>query len=253
MLILALALLARPADPLAGRKLVFEQNFEKMKDIDERIWLFNDGPVYNHEVEIYTKKPAHNAFIKNHELVLEARKVGDVVTSGRLETKQGWKYGYFEAKAKVPEGRGTWPAVWFLGQRGRQAPEAGGLAYPLSGEMDLMEHVGHEPKNFYFTLHSEKYNSTKGNAPSAVAVSDHPNDYHVYGLDWKPDSISFLFDGKVQKVFKCQDDTINGWPYRDPFYLILNLAIGGDWGGQKGVDSKIFPSQFLVKYVRIYQ
>ncbi|MES1147381.1 MAG: glycoside hydrolase family 16 protein, partial [bacterium] len=156
LLFIAMALLT---EPTPHRKLVFEQDFSRLTDVDESVWSFYQGPVYNNEQQTYTGKEAKNVWIENGALVIEGRKDNGVITSGKLESKQAWKYGKFEFVAKVPGGRGTWPAIWMLNEKIRSGKER--LGWPLCGEIDIMENVGFDPHKFHFTVHSGKYNHTK--------------------------------------------------------------------------------------------
>jgi beta-glucanase (GH16 family) len=244
-------LMAHPSQPAHG-PLVFEQDFSKMKRLDPNIWIWNDGPVYNHEAEKYTNEAAHNAFIANGALVIEARKEGNQVTSARLESKKSWKYGYFEIRAKVPPGRGTWPAVWLLNQHIRDSGTKN-IGWPRCGEIDIMENVGVDPNQFHFSLHSEDFNFMKKNQRTKIAVSDSPHEFHTFGLEWRPEKIVFYMDGAPEYEVDKTSDSFANWPFRDPFYMILNLAIGGDWGGYKGVDPSIFPARYEISSIRIYK
>jgi len=247
------AVLLSQGSPTAGRHLVFSCDFRKVKEISTKDWKFNDGPVYNNELEKYASGPGQNASLTKDGLVITALKEGSKITSTRLESIKSWKYGYFEFEAKVPIGNGTWPAVWMLNERLRNPGTQERVGWPKCGEIDIMENVGFDPKNFHYSLHSGKYNWMGKLQRTKVASVEDPQAYHKFALDWRPDSIVFYQDGQdVYRVTK-DEDTFDAWPFRDPFYLILNLAIGGTWGGQKGVDPKIFPSQFVIRYVKIYQ
>ena len=236
--------------PINGRKLVFESNFARSQTLDPQQWFFNNGPVYNHEQEKYT---SDNTSLNADGLTIEARKTGDKVTSARLESKQSWKYVYVECTAKVPTGRGTWPAIWMLNHRLKHNGQPDFVGWPDCGEIDIMENVGFDPTNFHFTLHSGKYSSVHNNPRTEITPSTDPEAFHKFGMDWRPDRITFYMDDKaVYKVEKTEDD-FGAWPFRDPFYIILNLAIGGDWGGAKGVDEGIFPSKFVIRDLKVYQ
>ena len=249
LLLIAMALVTH-----LPRNLVFEQDFSKLTDVDEAVWHFNDGPVYNNELEKYTKKPAKNVWVEGGTLVIEARKKNDVVTSGRLESKQSWKYGRFEIEAKVPGGRGTWPAIWMLNDKIRSDKPGERLGWPKCGEIDIMENVGYDPHKYHFTVHSEKYNHMKNTQRgSSKVVEEASPGFHTYVFDWQPGSIELKMDGATVYSLKKTEDSFDAWPFDDSYYLILNLAVGGDWGGSKGVDPAIFPSRLLIKSVRIYQ
>jgi beta-glucanase (GH16 family) len=253
MLISLVLAMMLPGDPKQGRKLVFDDEFSKGGAIDTTRWLYDDGPVYNDELERYTSSPL-NSRVEHGNLVITARKDGGKITSARIESKAAWRYGYFECRAKVPGGRGTWPAFWMLNESLRQRDPKKQIGWPQCGEIDIMEEVGYDPDSFHFSLHSGKINwMRKEQRTKVVTTKDGAGRFHVFGLDWRPDSLRFFLDGKdVFDVQKTSDDP-GIWPFKDPFYLILNLAIGGNWGGAKGVDDKIFPSSYYVDYVRVYQ
>ncbi len=252
-LLFAASLRTHQDSPTAGRRLVYSVDFRKTHELSDADWKFNDGPVYNKEQETYTSKAAGNAYFKDGCLVLEARKEGSKITSARLESVKSWKYGYFEVEAKVPDGKGTWPAIWMLNDRLRNPGPQGRVDWPKCGEIDIMENVGFDPPNFHFSLHSDKYNWMKPAQRTKVVASPDPLKFHKFGLDWRPDSITFTLDGKGVYRVENAEDTYSAWPFREPFYMILNLAIGGTWGGQKGVDPAIFPSRFYIRNVKIYQ
>ena len=238
------------ANPKAGKKLVFNQDFSKIKHIDTKIWKFDDGPVYNNEKETYTSEGHHNAWIENGALILEARKEGSKITSARLQSRPTWKYGYFEATVEVPKGKGTWPAFWMLGDRLRQSgPNR--LGWPKCGEIDIMEQVGQDPKAIHFSLHTDKYNWMKKEQRTKVVNLTDSTGFHTYGFNWTPKAIDFYLDGKPAYHVDKNENTIEAWPFDDQFYIILNLAIGGNMAGD--VDETILPCRYRIKDVRIYQ
>jgi len=249
---LAMILLS-PGDPKSGKHLVFDEEFNERGGVDQSNWYFDDAKPYNDEIERYTSSPV-NSSLEHGSLVITARKEGSAITSARLESKKSWLYGYFEIRAKVPNGRGTWPAIWMLNDYLRKNDPDHKATWPRAGEIDIMENVGFDPPNFHFSLHCDNFNWMKKQQRTLVAPADHPTDrYHIFALDWEPTYITFYMDHKaVYHVDKNSDD-YGDWPFREPFYMILNLAIGGNWGGQKGVDPAIFPAKFYVDYVRIYQ
>jgi beta-glucanase (GH16 family) len=206
----------------------------------------------NHELEYYTAKRTENARVENGNLVIEARKErfeGMNYTSARLVTngKGDWQYGKIEVRAKLPKGVGTWPAIWMLASN---TP----LKWPDDGELDIMEHVGYEPGAIHGTIHCKKYNHTIGTQKSAVTtVSDFSENFHVYGIEWSADSIKIAVDGNVYFNFANEHTGYAAWPFDNKMHLLLNIAVGGDWGGQKGVDEKIWPQRMEVDYVRVYQ
>jgi len=248
----AIVALFQPS-PTAGRHLVFVNDFTKTKGISLSDWKFDDGPVYNDEKEKYASGPGENAFFTRDGLVIQALNKDNKITSTRLQSVKSWRYGYFEAVAKVPTGNGTWPAFWMLNERLRNQGDQPKVDWPGCGEIDIMENVGYDPKNFHFSLHCADYNWMKPKQRTKVVGVTDPTKFHKFGLDWRPDSIVFYLDGKEAYTVKKDVDTFDAWPFRDPFYIILNLAIGGNWGGSKGIDPKIFPSQYIIKYVKVWQ
>lgn len=238
------------SDPKAGKKLVFNQDFAKINGIDPKIWQFDDGPVYNNEVETYTRQEHRNAWIEKKALVIEARKEAKKITSARLVSRSSWKYGYIEATVEVPEGKGTWPAFWMLGERLREKGSKN-LDWPKCGEIDIMEQVGSDPKTIHFSLHTDKYNWMKKEQRTKTVQLPNPKGFHTYGINWTPKLIDFYMDNKLTYHVPKTENTIEAWPFDEKFYIILDLAIGGNMGG--AVDDKIFPCRYRIKNVRVYQ
>ncbi len=205
----------------------------------------------NQELEYYTK--AKNATIKNGILTIEARKenVGGMhYTSARIVTKHkaDFLYGRFEISAKLQSGRGLWPAIWML-----PTDWAYG-GWPKSGEVDIMEQVGFDPNNIHISTHTESYNWVINT--QATAVINVPTDtsaFHVYRIDWTPYSIKGFIDGVQGFEFVNKGTGHAAWPFDKPFHILLNVAVGGGWGGQKGMDDSIFPAKMQVDYVRVYR
>jgi beta-glucanase (GH16 family) len=244
----------RHDSPTSGRHLVFSEDFRRARTINLKTWKFDDGPVYNDEQEKYTSPAAGNAFLKNGCLVLEARKEKNgQITSARLQSVKAWKFCYVEVEAKVPTGRGTWPAIWMLNDRLRHPLAKDHVDWPKCGEIDIMENVGFDAPKFHFSLHSQNFNFMRKEQRTSIITVPNPTAFHKFGMDWRPESITFTYDGKSVYNVERGDPGIDSWPYVDPYYLILNLAIGGTWGGAKGIDDKIFPCQLLVRSVRVYQ
>lgn len=235
-------------------KLVWSDEFNYKGLPDTSKWSFNTGGngFGNHEKEYYTKARLENARVENGHLIIEARKEDweqNHYTSAKLVSKGkgDWLYGRFEVRAKLPRGRGTWPAIWMLASK---TP----MRWPDDGEIDIMEHVGYDPGKIHGTVHTKSYNHVLGTQKSAIIdVTDCMDAFHVYAIEWTPEEIGFFVDGKKYFGFRNEHKTHAEWPYDSPFYMILNLAIGGDWGGQKGIDDSIFPQQMQVDYVRVYQ
>jgi beta-glucanase (GH16 family) len=164
-----------------------------------------------------------------------------------MNTAQSWTYGYFEARLILPKGKGTWPAFWMLPKDFKNWPD--------DGEIDIMEEVGYDPNNVSSSIHCKAYYHSIGTQKTAVKrVPTAQTDFHVYAVEWTADYIYGFVDGVRYFTFvndkKGNKDT---WPFNAPFYLKLNLAWGGDWGGAQGVDESILPAVYEVDYVRVYQ
>ena len=205
------------------------------------------GP--NHELEYYG--PA-NARVADGRLVIEARREtprgardwgGQAYTSAKLVSRAALGFGFTEVRAKLPCGRGIWPAIWLLPASGE---------WPGEGEIDLMEMVGWDPNMVHATLHTGLFNHRLGTQRGAqTRVPTSCAAFHRYQLDWRPHSITIGVDGRA--YMRVRDDQPGGagaWPFTRPFQLILNVAVGGDWGGKNGVDDRAFPQAMSVDYVR---
>ncbi|MFX1282999.1 MAG: glycoside hydrolase family 16 protein [Promethearchaeota archaeon] len=247
----------KPNSPHSWEKLVWSDEFDYSGLPDENKWNFElHGPGWvNDEEQAYVKN-INNSRVENDVLIIEARKdyTGFGYTSARITTryKGNWTYGRFEARIKLPSGRGIWPAFWMMPKEGKYG------SWPNSGEMDIMEYVGFTPGITYGTIHCSAYNWVNGNQKGGnINVTDCETSFHVYAIEWFPDRIDFYVDKKNYFTYKNEDNTtfmhFSVWPFDQEFYFILNIAVGGTWGGQKGVDDSIFPQRMIVDYVRVYQ
>jgi beta-glucanase (GH16 family) len=228
-------------------KLVWSDEFEGSGPVDTKHWKFDEGYIANQEVQIYTTS---NARRENGILVIEARKSDAKITSSRVTTegRHTWTYGRFEVKAKLPTGRGTWPAIWMLGANHRQ------VGWPACGEIDIMENVGFDPDVIHANIHTKAYNHVmKTGRGDKITIPKPYEAFHVYSLEWTAQKMDFFVDGKKYFTYANDKTGVDAWPFDQPQYLILNLAIGGSWGGQEGVDESIFPQKLEVDYVRVYQ
>jgi licheninase len=229
--------------------------------IDRTTWRFDTSRNalgwHNNERQYYSAARPKNARIESGALVIQAHREklsktrfadwgGQAYTSARLVTRRAYGYGFYEIRAKLPCGRGAWPAIWLLPASGK---------WPDSGEIDIMEMVGWNPTVIHATLHSAAFNhrlATQRGAEKRVKTSC--TSYHRYQLEWKPDSITVGIDGRgFMRVANDQPGGAAAWPFTRPYQLILNVAVGGDWGGQKGIDTKAFPQAMRVDYVRYWQ
>ncbi|MFW0714539.1 glycerophosphodiester phosphodiesterase family protein [Pedobacter sp. N23S346] len=206
----------------------------------------------NNELQYYTDADSLNAKVIKGNLnitALKAAKDNNEYTSARLVTKNkfDFKYGRVEVRAMLPKGRGLWPAIWALPTDWKYGD------WPKSGEIDIMEHVGYEPDSVHGTVHTEKFNH-KINTQVGKALKINPYDtYHVYAVEWFKDRIDFFVDDQKYLTFKNNGKGSSSWPFDQNFHIILNMAVGGDWGGKKGLDDAIFPATMKVDYVRVYQ
>ncbi|MBK3518802.1 glycoside hydrolase family 16 protein [Carboxylicivirga marina] len=242
----------------SGYQLVWSDEFDYAGLPDSSKWSYDvEGNAWqwgNNELQHYTANRLENAVVKDGQLHIIAHKEDGFnrsYTSARLVTKGkgDWLYGRIEVRAKVASGKGTWPAIWMLPSDW----EYGG--WPDSGEIDIMEYVGYAPDSLFFTVHTGAYNHVKGtHKANGVLVPDAEHDYHVYALEWTASKcLFFLDDEKVFEFKKEERATSAEWPFDKRFHLIVNLAVGGNWGGKHGVDETIFPCEMLVDYVRVYQ
>jgi beta-glucanase (GH16 family) len=223
-------------------------------------WTFDLGGKGwgNQELESYTNRK-ENARIEKGNLVITAQKetypgadgVTRDYTSARLKTQGLFSqtYGRIEARMKIPEGQGMWPAFWMLGE---DIPTAG---WPKCGEIDIMENIGKEPATIHGSLHGP---STTANTSDLTAIFGLPthenfaNDFHLYAVEWEPDTVRFYVDSNLYATFHSSDWPVGGkWVFDHPFFIILNLAVGGDWPGSPDASTK-FPQSMLVDYVRVY-
>lgn len=241
------------------RKLVWADEFEVDGTPDSDRWGYDLGDGCpdvcgwgNNELQYYTDRP-ENVRVEDGRLIIEARKEaleGKEYTSTRLvsRNKGDWQYGYIEVKAKLPQGTGTWPAIWML-----PTDWAYG-GWPASGEIDIMEHVGYNQEMVYGTVHTKAFNHGIGTQKGdSIVVADVHNDFHVYAIDWSPEKIDFMVDGEIYNTFSNEGTGSEAWPFDQPFHLLLNLAVGGNWGGARGVDESIWPQRLEVDYVRVYE
>jgi beta-glucanase (GH16 family) len=263
---------AGPGDPAifepggvpAGYRLVWSDEFDADGLPDASKWDYdtdrNALGWYNNEAQYYARDRLENARVENGVLVIEARHEdldpavfadwgGQHYTSARLVTrgKAAWTYGFVEARAKLPCGVGTWPAIWTL-----SAPPQ--TAWPDDGEIDIMEHVGWDEGVIHGSVHTQAYNHTLNNGRTAtVTAADVCGAFHLYQLTWTADRITIGFDDRNYFQYSNDGSGNSEWPFDSPQYLLLNVAVGGTWGGQNGIDDSIFPVRMEIDYVRVYQ
>lgn len=209
----------------------------------------------NNEKQYYTASRLENARVENGNLIIEARKEkmdSSEYTSARLVTrgKMDWLYGRFEIRAKLPSGRGTWPAIWMLPTK----QSYGDNYWPGNGEIDIMEHVGFHPGFIHASTHTLKYYWRIGTQRTdTIYVRDASEAFHNYAMEWDPDAIRIYLDDSLYFTSVNDKTGWQAWPFDKPFFLIMNIAVGGDWGGQKGIDDSIWPQRMEVDYVRVYK
>jgi len=209
----------------------------------------------NHELQYYTEARKANARVEDGRLIITARKEdyqGMDYTSARLVTrgKGDWAYGRISVRAKLPRGKGTWPAIWMLPTDWKYSD--GG--WPDNGEIDIMEHVGYDPGVVHGTIHTKDFNHADGTQKGEqIHLPDAMDAFHTYTIEWTPQQIKWYVDDQQYFTYPNNGAGWSSWPFNHPFHLILNIAVGGDWGGAEGVDTDIFPVRMEVDYVRVYQ
>ena len=251
--------------PVTGNQNIVDQNwqfettpvwvdeFNGSGAPDPAKWSFETGGNGwgNNELQYYTD--GSNATVSGGNLVITAKREsvsGRDYTSARMITKGkgDWLYGRFEVRAKLPRGRGTWPAIWMLSSDNLYGN------WPASGEMDIMEHVGFDPNNVHCSIHTSAYNHTRGTQKtSSTLVNGATDDFHTYRIDWTPYSVKGFVDDVQYFQFVNENSGFTTWPFNKKFYLLLNIAVGGNWGGAQGVDNTAFPTTLEVDYVKVYK
>lgn len=238
----------------AGKgQLVFQDEFNYQGLPNPSKWeceVGGDG-FGNNELQFYTKNRTENARVEGGHLIIEARKEkweNNHYTSAKLTTKNTFpfQYGTIEVRAKLPKGKGTWPAIWMLSKNMKKWPD--------DGEIDIMEHVGYNEGFVHGSVHTKKYNHVTGTQKTdTIIIKDATENFHVYRADWTPEKIEMFVDNQKYFTYIKSETAYEAWPFDQPFYLILNQAVGGNWGGKEGVDDSIYPQKFLIDYVRIYK
>ncbi|HYL63003.1 MAG TPA: glycoside hydrolase family 16 protein [Candidatus Methylomirabilis sp.] len=245
----------------AGWALAWSDGFSGAKNSapDPTKWTYDLGGRAwgNHELETYTNRP-ENALIEKGRLVIIARRekytgtdgITRDYTSARLKTQRlfAQKYGRFEARIKIPKGQGIWPAFWMLGN---DIPTNG---WPRCGEIDIMENVGRELGTNHGSLHGPGANGTASLTSIFTLPAGHKlaDDFHVYSVEWEPEAVRFYVDSNLYATFSPSQWPAGAtWVFDHPFFIVLNVAVGGDWPGSPDATTK-FPQRMLVDYVRVY-
>jgi beta-glucanase (GH16 family) len=248
----------------AGFRLVWSDEFAVAGLPDASKWSYdterNSAGWYNNELQYYGNARTENSIVENGLLVITARREnlaaaglpdwsGQRYSSARLITrdKAQWTYGFFEVRAKLPCGVGTWPAIWMLST----PPQT---RWPDDGEIDIMEHVGFDPGVIHGTVHTGAFNHTLSNQRSATTtIADACNEFHRYQMHLTASRITVGVDDRNYYQYSNDNSGNAEWPFDSAQFLILNIAVGGDWGGQMGVNDAIFPVRMEIDYVRVYQ
>ena len=237
-----------------GYELVWADEFDGNK-VNADNWTFEiwEAGRVNNEWQQYVEN-SNNYKLEDGKLYITAIKTGDNepggYTSTRLSSqdKQEFTYGRLEFMAKMPSGTGTWPALWMLGAN------IGDVGWPKCGEIDIMEYVGFQPDTTHSNVHT-KYQSGVTDFHGVVPLETAEEEFHVYGMTWTPDSINFYLDvpSNIVNSYAPGAKTEDNWPFDKPFFIIMNFAVGGTWGGSQGVDGTIWPQAMVVDYVRLYK
>lgn len=241
-----------------GYDLVWHDEFEVGSELNADYWTHEvqgSGWV-NNELQNYVnhKSPEGRNVteIRNGSLMINCFKENGKIYSGRVyaNVNTGWQYGYIEARIKLPKGKGTWPAFWMMPCNN----DFGANPWPKCGEIDIMEEVGCVPNEVSSSLHAEGHNHTNNTQVThAMTIDKAEGEFHVYAIEWTKDNITTYVDGKVQLSYDNDGGGVRNWPYDKPFYVILNLAWGGSWGGMSGVDENVLPVAMEIDYVRVFQ
>lgn len=258
-----------PAQTNKKRRLVWSEEFNYTGLPDSTKWTYEEGFVRNNEQQYYTVARKQNAWVANGVLTITGRKESyqnkfykpgstnpqfkDATasyTSAALITlnKKHFTYGRIEVRAKIPHGLGVWPAIWMLGV------DSGLVRWPYCGEIDIMEFVGHDSAHIYGTIHYADSTAARAHKQSGgnIKTLQPYNDFHVYAAEWNSKGINIFFDDSLYHHFNINVAAYKGDnAFKKPFYLLLNLALGGDWG--KTIDDGNLPQEYIVDYVRVYE
>ena len=237
-----------------GYQLVWHDEFNEGTELNPADWthVVQGSGWVNHELQNYvnhtTPKGRYVTEIMDGSLLIHCFKEEGKVYSGRVyaKVKEGWTYGYIEASIKLPKGKGTWPAFWMMPVNFR--------SWPADGEIDIMEEVGYHPDYVSSSLHANAHVHSNGTQVThEMKCTGAEGEFHTYAILWTAKNITTYVDGKVQLSYDNRGLGRDDWPYDDPFYVIFNLAWGGDWGGAQGVDESALPATMEVDYIRVFQ
>lgn len=239
--------------PVEGYNLVWHDEFDG-NALNTGDWTYEVQKDHwvNNELQNYVRETSPSGkpvvTVKDGTLSINCFKENGKVYSGRIYAKKstGWKYAYIEASIKLPKGKGTWPAFWMMPVKFK--------SWPHDGEIDIMEEVGANPNYVSSSLHADGHvhsNNTQWTHEMYCAGAE--GEFHKYAIEWEANRIRTYVDGKLQIDYTDPGNGVRDWPYVEPFYVILNLAWGGDWGGYKGIDESALPLSMEVDYVRVWQ
>ena len=239
-------------------EMVWSDEFDYAGLPDSSKWRYDVGGHGwgNQERQFYTRNRPENARVEEGLLVIEARREeweGRGYTSARLLSRTEWTYGRFEARARLPTGTGTWPAIWMVPDLRRYG------GWPRAGEIDIMEHVGYDQDVVHASVHTEAYHHSIGTQRTAtIEVPGASSEFNLYAVEWEPSQIRAYVNDEHYFTFDNErlvqpDADERHWPFEHPFHYVLNIAVGGTWGGQQGVDEEIWPQRMEVDYVRTFR
>ncbi len=245
-----LSFLHQSAKSQVCQYLVWSDEFNGVGAPVSEKWGFETGAGGwgNNELQNYTSS-RENSYVGNGVLTIHAKKFGNQWTSARMVTagKASWKYGRLDIRAKLPAGRGTWPAIWMMPAKSVYG------GWPKSGEIDIMEHVGYNMGVVHGSIHSESFNHIIGTQKSgSINLSNVDSKFYTYSVEWTPQSIKWFVDGSLFYTFNNLNLSYKEWPFDQDFFLILNIAIGGNWGGAQGIDPNLTEAKMEIDYVRVY-
>lgn len=250
-------------------RLVWSDEFNYFGKPDPEKWGFENGFIRNLEKQYYTGK-LKNARVENGVLILEAHKetaknkafISEKSTDWKENLRQAdytsaslttkglaqWKYGIIEIKAKLPKGTGLWPAIWMLNENFEEEDSH-------KGEIDIMEHLGFDRKSIIGSVHLDTpENESYQFQSKKIRIKNPYDEFHTYAIRWTAKQIDYLLDGEIYQTIKKKNfNQHNQWPFDQPFYLKLNVAVGGISGSKKGIDDCTLPQKMIIEYVRVYQ
>ncbi len=233
-------------------ELVWSDEFEYSGSPAAGSWGYETGYIRNSELQYYSSD-LKNVRVENGFCIINAllEEGEDSITSASINTlgKQEFLYGRIEVRARIPSALGSWPAIWMLGTNRSE------VGWPACGEIDIMEHVGYDPHSIHANIHTKAYNHSIGtNKGNQIEVEEPWADFHLYALEWFEDHLDFFLDDSLYFTFENDQAGNNDtWPFDKPHYLLINLAYGGSWGGNQGVDVRALPLQYEIDYVRYYK